>query len=64
MLILLVTKQHNNDVKEVIQESKFSIEFSSNTINILIKKDEFSGLKTNDCHTFIKVIIWVYYIFR
>jgi hypothetical protein len=56
----LLTEKNNNDVKEVIQRIKFPTGFASNIKNILMKKGEFSGVKTHDWHTFIKVIILVY----
>ena len=56
----LLTKKQSNDVKEVIQRIKFPMGFASNIKNILTKKGEFGGVKTNDWHTFIKVIILVY----
>ena len=34
--------------------------FLSNIQNILTKNGDFGGVKTHDCHTFIKVIIYVY----
>ena len=44
----LLTKQQSNGVKEVIQRIKFPTGFSSNIYNILMKKGEFSGVKTHD----------------
>ena len=38
---------------------KFPTGFASNIKNILTKKGEFGGVKANELHTFIKVIILV-----
>jgi hypothetical protein len=56
----LLTKQQSNVVKEVIRKNKFPMGFCSNIKNILTKKGDFRGVKTHDCHVFIKVIILVY----
>jgi hypothetical protein len=52
----LLTKHKNNDVNEVIQRINFPTCFCSKIKNILTKKSEFGVVKTNDWHTFIKVI--------
>ena len=57
---MVITEKQSNVVKEVIRKIKFPTGFSSNINNILMKKGEFGGVKTNDWHTFIKVIILVY----
>jgi len=56
----LLIEQQSKDVKEVIEKIIFPIGFSSNIKNILTKKGELGGVKTQDCHTFIKVIILAY----
>ena len=56
----LITEQQSNDVKEVIRRIKFPAGFASNINNILTKKGDFSGVKTHDWHTFVKVIFLVY----
>jgi hypothetical protein len=57
----LFTEQQRNVVKEVIRKIKFPTGFASNINNILTKKGEFGGVKTHDWHTFIKVIILLYF---
>ena len=59
----LLTEQKNNYVKEVIRRIKFPTGFASNINNILTKKGDFSGVKTHDWHTFVKVIFLVYIFF-
>lgn len=60
----LLTEQQSNAIKEVIRKIQFPTRFIANINNIIIKKGEFgSGMKTHDWHTFIKVIIPVYYIY-
>jgi hypothetical protein len=56
----LLTEQQSNDVKEVIQRIQFPMSFSSIINNILTKKGEFGGVKTNHWQTFIKIMILVY----
>ena len=56
----LLTEQQSNDVKEVVRRIKFPTGFASNINNILTKKGDFSGVKTHDWHTFVKVIFLVY----
>ena len=56
----LLIEQQRNDVKEVVRRIKFRTGFASNINNILMKKGDFSGVKTHDCHTFVKVIFLVY----
>jgi hypothetical protein len=55
----LFTERERNVVKEAIQKIKFTTRFSSNIKNILTKKGDFGGVKNNDWHTFIKLIILV-----
>jgi hypothetical protein len=55
-LSCLLTEKQSNGVKEVIQRIKFPTGFCSNIKNILTKKGEFGGVKTNDWHTFVKFI--------
>ena len=56
----LFIEQQSKDVKEVIQKIKFLTGFYSNIKNILTKKGELGGVKNDDWHTLIKVIILVY----
>jgi hypothetical protein len=56
----LLTEKQSKDVKEAIDKNKFPTGFSSNIKNILTKKGELGGVKTQDWHTLIKVIILVY----
>ena len=59
----LLTEQQSNAVKEVIQKMKFPTGFCSNIKNILTRKGDFGGVKTHDWHIFIKVIIFLVYIY-
>ena len=60
----LLTEQQSNAIKEVIQKIRFPTRFAANINNIITKKGECgSEMKTHDWHTFIKVIILVYYIY-
>ena len=56
----LLTEHQSNVVQEVIRRIQIPIGFCSNINNIITKKGEFSGVKTHDWKTFIKVIILVY----
>ena len=57
----MLTEQESNVVKEVMQKIKFPTGFSGNMKNIIPKKGDFVGVKTHDCHIFMKVIImeWI-----
>ena len=55
----MLTEQQSNVVKQVMQKIKFPSGFCSNMKNIIKKKGDFSGLKTCDCHVFMKVTIMV-----
>ena len=58
----LFKEDESNVVKEIIRKIRFPIGFSSNISNILTKKGELARLKTNDWHTIIKVIIFIYFL--
>ena len=60
-LARLFIDKESNVVKEVIQKIKFPTIFFSNVNNILINKGEFGGGKNHDWHTFINIIILVYF---
>ena len=49
----LFIEQENNVVKYAIQKIKFLTHFSLNLNNILTKKREFSGVKTEDLNMFM-----------
>ena len=55
----IFTEQKINVVKEVMWKIKFLAVFCANLKNIITKKGDFAGVKTHDCHVFIKVIIIV-----
>ena len=59
----LFKEDETNVVKYLIRKIRFPIRFASNISNILTNKGEFGGLKTHEWHTFIKVIIFVYFLF-
>jgi len=59
----LLIEQQSNDVKEVVRRIKFPTGFASNINNILTKKGDFSGVKTHDWHTFVKVIFWYTFLY-
>ena len=52
-------KQQSNVVKKVMRKIKFPTGFCANLKNIITQKGDFAGVKTHDCHVFIKVIIIV-----
>ena len=50
-------EQQSNVVKEVMWKIKFPTRFCANLKNIITKKGDFAGVKTQDWHIFMKVII-------
>ena len=52
----MLTEQQSNVVKEVMRKIKFPTVFCANMKNIITKKGDFSGVKTHDCHVFMKLI--------
>ena len=55
----IFTEQQSNVVKEVMWKIKLSTRFCANLKNIITKKGDFAGFKTQDWHVFMKVIIIV-----
>ena len=59
----MFTEQQRNVIKEVMQKIKFPTGFCANLKNIITKKVDFAGVKTQDWNIFIKVIVIVMSIY-